>query len=215
MALHLNLYHEIQKTKALKRRDPLKISMWILGSIAALFALYYFIQLLNYHGVAEELDKVKTQNDKIAPLAKAAKRREDVLTIRKKASDALGDRIENRFYWAPILEQFIKTVPRNVQITRLNGDVPPDGLRRCTIVLDGIAAGTDARKVAEDLRTAIAEAFSPKYKGVTSTFKTLEDGVEPVVFDGKPVPTATFTIAVQIPLIDEKSLATPPPRKRR
>jgi len=215
MALHLNLYHEIQKTKALKRRDPLKISMFILGSIAACFALYYFFQLLNYHGVAEELDKVKTQNDKIAPLAKAAKKREDVLTIRKKSSDALADRIENRFYWAPILEQFLKTVPRNVQITRFNGDVPPDGLRRCTIILDGLAAGTDARKVAEDLRTAIADAFNPKYKGVTSTFRTLEDGIEPVVFDGKPVPTATFSIVVQIPLVDASASATPPPRKRK
>ena len=39
MALRLNLYHEVIKAKALKRRDPLKISIYALSAIAAVCAL--------------------------------------------------------------------------------------------------------------------------------------------------------------------------------
>jgi len=214
MALHLNLYHEIQKTKALKRRDPLKISLYGLGAIAIAFAVFYFVQLLHMHSILDELNTVKAQQDKILPLAKAAKKREDELAIKQKATDALVKRIEGRFYWAPILERVMQVVPREVQITRLSGDVPSDGLSHCVISLDGLSAGSDPRKVAEDLRTALAETFTPKFKNVTSTFKTLEDGAEMVMLDGKQVPTATFAISVQLSFGAE-SAATPAPRKRK
>jgi hypothetical protein len=78
-------------------------------------------------------------------------------------------------------------------------------VRRCALTIDGLAAGTDPRRVAEDLRTAIADRLSPRYKNVTSTFKTLEDGTETVALDGKQVGTATFAIVVQLYSGDEKA----------
>ena len=94
-----------------------------------------------------------------------------------------------------------------MQITRLGGDISGENLRRCAITLDGLAAGSDPRRVAEDLRTAIADKLSPKYKNVTSTFKTLEDGTETVMLDGKPANTATFSITVQLFVGEEKKAA--------
>ena len=202
MALHLNLYHEIQKKRALKRRDPLKISLYALGAIAAAFACYYFFQLIQMHSLVDQLDRVKGQYDKIAPVAKTSKKREDDLALKVKASDALVQRLESRFYWAPVLEQIMRAVPRDVQVMRLSGELPAEGLPRCAIAVDGLSAGSDPRKVAEQLRTALAEAFKSKFKKVTSTFRTLEDGTEMVMLDGKQVPTATFAIALQLYLTD-------------
>jgi hypothetical protein len=105
-------------------------------------------------------------------------------------------------------------VPREVQITRMVGDLTGDTLRKCALTLDGISAGSDPRKVAEDLRTAIAEKLGPNYKTVTSSFKSLEDGTEMVLLDGKQMATASFAINVQLTTGDESAPANPPRRKR-
>jgi Tfp pilus assembly protein PilN len=213
MALHLNLYHEVLKAKALKRRDPLKLSMYVLSAIIAACAAWYIVQMLRLNVLNQQLDGLKTDFAKVEPLAKAAKKREDELTALAKASEQLDKRIESRFYWAPVLAQLVQAVPREVQITRLGGDVSGDGLRRCSITIDGLSAGSDPRRVAEDLRTSLAEKFSVNYKNVTSTFKMLEDGSEMVMLDNKQVPTATFAINVQLFTGEEKAAA--PARKKK
>ncbi len=211
MALHLNLYHEVVKAKALQRRDPLKLSMYGLAAVVACFAGYYATQLLKLHSINTELGKVRAEFAKLEPDAKIAKKREEELNSQMKAGDLIVKRVENRFYWAPMLEQIMQVVPREVQVTRLVGDLTGDGLRRCQISLDGLSAGADPRKVAEDLRTAIAEKFSPTYKTVTSKFRSLEDGTEMVMLDGKQVPTAIFAINVEFFSGEEK--AAQPVRK--
>jgi len=207
MALCLNLYHEIHKAKALKRRDPLKISIYGLSALAACFALYYFAQLVRMHSINDRYVKVKAEFDHLEPLSKAAKKREDELTKQTATSAAMVKRIEGRFYWAPLLAELTQVVPRDVQITRLGGEVTGDTLRHCSLTIDGLAAGSDPRRVAEDLRTAIAEKLSPHYKNVTSTFKSLEDGAETVAYNGKQVSTATFAILVQLTFGDDKAAA--------
>jgi hypothetical protein len=209
MALHLNLYHEVTKAKALKRRDPLKLSIYALVAIIACFAGYYITQVIKVHGISTELNKVKAEFTKLEPEAKAAKKREEELHAEMKAGELLVKRVETRFYWAPMLAQIMEIVPRDVQVTRLVGDLSGDGMRRCQISLDGLSAGTDARKVAEDLRTAIAEKLSPNYKNVSSKFRTLEDGTEMVMLDGKQVPTAIFAINVELFTGDDKAAAQP------
>ncbi len=214
MALHLNLYHEVIKAKALKRRDPLKLSMYGLSAVVACFASYYALELLKMHGLSSELASVKAQFDKLEPLAKAAKIREAELTAQVKAGSLLVKRVENRFYWAPLLEQIMQVVPREVQVTRMAGDLTGEGTRRCSLSIDGLSAGPDPRKVAEDLRTSIAEKFSTKYKNVSSKFRTLEDGTEMVSLDGKQMPTATFAINVEL-FSGEEPVAAQPARKKQ
>ena len=214
MALRLNLYHEVHMAKALKRRDPLKLSMYALVAVIACFASYYLIEVVKLHGINTELARVKKEFDKLEPQAKAAKKREEELHSSMKAGDLLVKHVESRFYWAPMLEQIMQVVPRDVQLTRVAGDLTGDGLRRCSLSLDGLSAGADPRKVAEDLRTALAEKFSPKYRNVSSKFRTLEDGTEMVMLDGKQVPTATFAINVELFSGEEKTAAQPARKKR-
>ena len=214
MALHLNLYHEVQKERQLKRRDPLKLSMYGLSAMAALFAIYYFIELGRMHGMTVDLDRVQAQYNSLEPKAKAAKKREDEINLEIRKNDLMARRIESRFYWAPMIEQISQAVPREVQITRLVGDLSGEGIRKCSLTLDGLSAGTDPRKVAEDLRTAIAEKLGPKYKAVTSNFKTLEDGSEMVLLDGRQMPTASFAINVQLTAGEESAPAAAVRKKR-
>ena len=170
MALHINLYHEIQKQRALERRDPLKLSMYGLAAMAAGFAGYYFLQLGKLHSVNTELAGVQADFHTLQPQASAAKAREDELSLNVRSSELLVRRIENRFYWAPLLEQLMQSVPKDVQLTKLSADISGEATRKCSMTIDGLSAGTDPRKVAEELRTSITEKFGPKYKDVRASF---------------------------------------------
>lgn len=214
MALHLNLYHEVQKARQLQRRDPLKLSIFGLGGLAACFAIFYIFEISRMHGMSVALNKVQAEYNILEPKAKAAKKREEEINVGIRKSELMAKRIEQRFYWAPMLEQISQAVPREVQITRLVGDLSGDGIRKCSLTLDGISAGGDPRKVAEDLRTAIAEKLGPKYKAVNSSFKSLEDGTEVVLLDGRQMATANFAINVQL-TTGEEAAAPPAPRKKR
>ena len=198
MGLHLDLYHEAHTAKAIKRRDPLKLSLYGLAAVIAGFAGYYVMELVKYHSVSNELATVKNEFTKLEPLAKVAKKREAEITAETKSGDLLVKKVEGRFYWAPLLAQIMQVVPREVQVTRLAGDLTGEGLRRCSISLEGLSAGADARKVAEELRTALAEKFATTHKNVSSKFRSLEDGAEQVMLDGKPAPTAMFAITLEL-----------------
>jgi Tfp pilus assembly protein PilN len=214
MALHINLYHEIQKQRALQRRDPLKLSIYGLAAIGAALAGYYFLQLGKLHSVKSELAVIQAEFNALQPQTKAAKEREDELSSKVRSSELLVKRIENRFYWAPLLEQLMQSVPKDVQLTKLSADISGEGLRKCSMTIDGLSAGTDPRKVAEELRTSITEKFGPKYKEVRATFKSLEDATELAMLDGQQVPTATFAINVNL---TTGEAAAPPaaPRKTK
>lgn len=203
MPLRLNLYHEIEKKKALKRRDPLKISIASLIAVAVGFAGYYFYQLGVQSSLSSELAGVQSEYNSIAAKAEIAQKRADEMAATLKTSETLVKRIEGRFYWAPVLETLAQSVPRDVQITRLAGEVASEGTKRCSLTVDGLAAGAEPRKVAEDLRRILGEKFATKFKEVTSTFRSLEDSPEMVKLDGAQLPTATFAITIQMQTEEE------------
>lgn len=215
MPLRLNLYHEVQKQAALKRRDPLKLSLYGLGAVAMGMAGFYFLQLGKSHGLNSELDRLKAEHAKLDPEAKGAQKREEDLTAKIKVNEAMERRIEERFYWAPLLEQLAAVVPREVQLTKMSGEVAADASQKCTLTINGISAGTDARRIAEDLRIAIAERLGEKYRGVTAQFRALDDGADPVTLEGKQLPTATFVIGVDLQWGGEKIVAAAAPARRK
>ena len=216
MALRLNLNHEILQAHRARQRDPLKLSLWGLGVIAAGFCAYYFFQLAKMSVISQEFAQKKAEFDNVQPKAVAAKSREDELTETIRAGETIVQRIEGRFYWAPMIEELVNAVPPDVQITKFAGDVQGDSRKKCRLSIDGLSAGTDPRKVAEELRTAIAESFGKKYKNVTSSFRTLEDGIETIQVGGTARPTATFAINVEFQGGEETAPTTAPrvPKKK-
>lgn len=211
MALHLNLFHEIEKQKALQRRDPLKLSMYGMGLVAAGLAGYYVLQLTSAGAASSELSRIEAEYNKLKPRAEQATRRKEELSVAIKTSETFVKRIEGRFYWATVLQHLTELVPGEVQITKMNGEIANDAARHGTLTLDGISAGAEPRKVAEDLRRNLIDKFSPQYKHVAATFTLLDDGKEGVRMKGQVVPTANFTIKLTLQLNEDE--APPPPPK--
>jgi len=216
MPLHLNLLHEIETQKAASRRDPLKIAAYILVAIVAIFAGIYLLQLGKFASVKAENARLKSEFDALDPKARAAEEREMGLKQTFETSELFVKGIEGRFYWAPVLEDFVKIVPREVQITKLSGVVQGEtGVKRAQLNFDGIAAGADPRRVAEDLRQALVETFGKKYTNVTANFRQLEDSTSTVTLDNQALPTAVFGIALSLQTAEPAAAATPAPRVKR
>jgi Tfp pilus assembly protein PilN len=214
MPLHLNLYHEIESQKAASRRDPLKIAAYILGVVVVVFGVMYFWELGQSAALNAELQRRKSEFDSIDPKAREAEKREKAMKETFETSDKLVQHIEGRFYWAPVFEDIVKTVPREVQITKLSGNVQGDVIKKTQINVDGIASGADPRRAAEDLRQSLMETFGKRYKNVNATFRQLDDGAETVKLDGRNWPTANFAISLSMQDKDQAP-ATPPPTERK
>ncbi len=214
MPLVLNLHHEIDRQRAIKRRDPLKFAMMGLGVIVLGFAGYYVYDLAEVHAMETERSTAEAEYKKLEKKAELAKKEEEELNLSMKSCETMVKRVEGRFYWAPVLGALMQVVPREVQITKLSGDVSGDLPRRCSITVEGIAAGSEPRKLAEELRKSLNDQFAPKYRNVVASFRTLEDSNEQVKINGQPAKTADFAITVQLQFGDEPP-PPPQPKKRR
>jgi Tfp pilus assembly protein PilN len=208
MPLKINLYHEVLRARHEEQYDPLRLSMMGLVVVVALLAGYYAFALAGKSSVERALSARRAEYDQLVPKMEEAKKQEDELNKRFELANRLKQRIEDRFYWAPVFEQLVAVVPHNVQITRCTGDIAGDAARRCQITIEGLAAGEEPRGVAEELRVLLNERLTAKYKNVSATFKNLEDAKERVTVDGKQLRTASFTIGVQF---HPKATPTPAP----
>lgn len=213
MALYLNLYHEIQKQKLKRQRDPFKIGIMVILMIAVGFIVYYFWRLEAVKRSTHELIQVQGEWKTAEPKQKAALARRDELDENVKARDALVHKIENRFYWAPLLADIMHITPPEVQIYNFEGGSINNGAKKITVRLTGIAAGVQPRTVAEKLRTTLQNELSIHYQNVTSVFGTLEDNTETTQYQGKTLPTANFAIDITCtaPDIDDAEKASEKP----
>jgi Tfp pilus assembly protein PilN len=197
MAIRLNLYHQVLRAKREKQYDPLKISFLSLLVVALGLATYYFIQLRRTNVAQATHAARKAEFENLSPLAKTAQEREVALTKQIELADRLTQRIEKRFYWAPVFESLVTAVPPNVQITKLSGDIKNgEPSRNCQLLLEGLAAGQEPRASAEELRRAVVERLAAKYPTASATFRNLDDSAEQVRMDGKVLATAVFTIQI-------------------
>jgi Tfp pilus assembly protein PilN len=217
MPLTLNLLHEEQKQLHQRKRDPLKLGLLSLGGVALLFVSYYAWRLFADSQLTAQLRDRQAQWAKQEPLAKAAEAQEASLNQTISTAKLVTQRIENRFYWAPLLDTLLKTVPPTIQLTSLTGSSETKD-EKVSILLEGIAAAAEPRAGAEQFRTSLAEALGKKYPNVSTTFRNLEETVGTVNLDGKTLPTAKFTIDVQMQKPNAVPAAEPAaerPRRRR
>jgi cell division protein ZapA (FtsZ GTPase activity inhibitor) len=198
MALQLNLYHEIQKQEQQRRRDPLKLGLLALAVMAGIFVLYYLVRLESAHRVESRLAALKREWMSMEPKCKQAEARSGDLTGFITLSDALTQKMEHRFYWAPVLDQLIQAVPAEVQFTRFDGGLLVDDKQKSAITISGNCVGSEPRKVAEELRTALNNKLVEKFRSAKAAFQNLDDAVESVRLDGKSLPTVSFGIRVEI-----------------
>jgi hypothetical protein len=221
MALHLNLYHEIQTQNLQRQRDPLKLGMLVLLVVAIGFVGYYFYRLQGSAVLNNQAARLQTDWLVLEPKAKQAEEREAELLGRVKLKEALVSRMEDRCLWGPILDCVGQGVPREVQLKSLEAGrvmTGEKGGRVVTFVLSGIACGVEPRRSAEDFRVAFMRRLSDRFRSVNSVpkdgFRSLDDKDERVELDGQNYPTAAFVVSYEASL-DEAAPAPTPAKTRR
>ena len=206
MPLTINLLHEEQFLLKQRKRDPLKLGLYALAGVAALFVMFYGWRLISSKSLESQLKAHQAEWAKQEPAANAAAAQEKELTAQVAAADVVSKRVENRFYWAPLLETLVKSVPPNVQIISLNGSNEQKN-DKIMLTLEGIVAGDVPRLAADKFRTSLTESLGKKFQGVETSFRSLDDTATPVNLNGRSSPTAHFTIEVKM----NKPSATPAP----
>ena len=214
MPLTINLLHEEQFLLQQRKRDPLKLGFYALGAVALLFFLYYAVRAATTSSLRGELRNKRAEWAKQEPAAKAAATREAELSAKLTIADAVGKRIENRFYWAPVLDALLKTVPANVQIVNFTGSNEPK-TDKISILLEGIVAGEVPRIAADQFREAVTAQMAKQFPGAASSFRSLEDTASSVNVGGRALPTARFTIEVLFAKPHATPAETPAPEPRR
>ncbi len=84
-------------------------------------------------------------------------------------------------------------------------------------MLEGVAAGREARAAAEELRQLLTEQIGQEHKDVKVDFKSLEDLDTVVNIGGANMPTARYALLVSFDpsAASAKATSTPPPAGKR
>lgn len=217
MALQLNLLHEEILEQRQRQRDPLKIGMLVLAGCGAILFLYYAWNAYRTIEIKTRLSRITAEWKKIEPQVTQAQKRAADLTNIINTTRVLDDYIDDRFFWAPLLEKLSRCVPPNAQLTSLEGQVLDDekggGI---SLTIDGVAAAREPRSAAEDLRQILLEQLGKTYHDVKAEFKTLEDVETVVNIDGSNVPESRYILVVTFnPSAKAKPAATPLPTRTK
>jgi len=212
MALHLNLLHEEISEQRQRQRDPLKIGIRLLFALGLLMVAYYLWNAYKLLEIRNRLGQVQHEWAKVEPHVTAAQKRTSELNGIISTTKVLDGMIDDRFYWAPLLEKLSRCVALNAQLTSVDGIVQETG--KITVIVEGFAAGREPRAAAEDLRQLMAEQLGQSYKEVKVEFKSLEDLDTIVNIGGSNQAMARFGINATFMSREAKPSATPGPRTK-
>jgi hypothetical protein len=197
MPLQLNLLHEEISQERQRKRDPLKLSMYVAAGLAGLLALNYLWCAYRTLSIKAHLSAIERDWSKAEPQVTEAQKRAEQLNGIISTTMTLDQFIDNRFFWAPMLEKISRCVTPNLQITNLDGLIE-DQSKTITISLEGTAAGREPRAVAEDFRQMLLEQVGKEQPAVKVEFKALEDLDTLISVSGNNVPAAHFIVSVSL-----------------
>jgi Tfp pilus assembly protein PilN len=213
MPFNINLYHEVLRARREEQYDPLRLSMIGLGVIVACLAGYYLLALAGKSSVVNEYEAKQRAYDELQPKVATATKEEEEINKVLALADKMTQRIEGRFYWGAVFEQLVVVVPPTVQISRCSGSVSQDALQKAQITMEGIAAGDEPFRVAEDFRVKLIGGLQGKFKNVTAKLASLEAGSEKVTYGNGRLPTAQFTM--EISFVSQSTPDPTPPQEPR
>lgn len=211
MPLQLNLLHEEITEQRQRKRDPLKLTMYVCIGIGALFALNYLWSGYRVLEIKSQLASVQRDWDKVEPKVTAAQKRSEELNGIISTSKTLDAMIEARFYWAPMLEAIARCVTPNIQLTSLEATAEEEA-KGVSVVMEGMAAGSEPRAVAEDFRQMLLEQVGKREPAVKVEFRTLEDMDTSMAVGGNSAGMAHFTVGVEF---NPFPTPTPAPAERK
>lgn len=204
MALHLNLFHEHEAARRARQRDPVKLAILVGLVLAMAMGAFYMVRAQQVRSMTAEQTRLQSDWNRLEPrLAQAEEEIEDYRSLIESSTTLVG-LVEGRVLWGPVLEVILKTVPANVQLTRLRGSLL-EGRRTVSVTLEGISAGSEPREVAETLRRQLIRRFAENYEHADASFRSLEDSSARVTMEGQPFATARFDIDLRFELPDPQA----------
>lgn len=213
MGIHINLLHEQEALRTARERDPLKLAIFGLIAVALGLAAFYFYrnsQLSELRGQVAELSaQWATKEPKVA---EATSRQVELAALLETFESAVA-KIENRFFWGPVMEILLRSTPEEVQVMNLTGSFDPER-SEFQMTLVGISAGPEPRPVADAFRSAVSENLekNAEFSEVEARFASLDEQTTQVSLRGKRLPTAKFIIQVKCKFqpLDPTTNATAP-----
>jgi hypothetical protein len=145
--------------------------------------------------VKSRLAQVEQDWRKVEPKVTAAQKRGEELNAIIGTTKVLDAMIDTRFYWAPLLQTAARCVTPNIQLTGLDGTADED--KGVTIMLEGMAAGSEPRGVAEDFRQMLLEQVGKEHGAVKVEFKALDDLETSMAVGGNNAGMAHFSVGVE------------------
>ena len=124
-----------------------------------LLVFWYFYRLSVVSRVEAKRQQVRSDWSHLEPEKKAAVENEVRLLAQQKSNQALFERLNERFYWAPLLDEIATFTPTNIQIVSFEGvlDNGKEKKKTITVLVRGVAAGLEPRTVAEDFRRSLRD----------------------------------------------------------
>ncbi len=203
MALRVNLLHEEILEQRQRQRDPLKIGIMILIGFGALMFLYYMWNAYRTLEIRGRLSSVQKEWSSLEPRAAQAKKRSDELNNIINTTRVLDARIDNRFFWAPLLSRIAQCVAPNAQLTSFEGAM--DEKQDVILTIEGVDGAREPRAAAEDLRQLLLEQLGKDYENVTIQFTALEDLDTTVNINGVAMPMARYALKCSFHQKEKKS----------
>ncbi len=207
MAIHINLLHEQETLRTQRERDPLKLAMLGLLLVAMILGAWYFYRQSQVGALKAELARLKTEWSTREPQLAEAKELETEMASLIQVKTTLVERIEGRFFWAPILGVLQHRTPETIHITAFNG-ARQQNADYADITVTGLAAGAVPRQAAENFRSQLADALGKVCEVSSSRFTSLEDQTTSARVGEDTLPTAKFVIQMRV---NAKPLEAPTP----
>jgi hypothetical protein len=122
MAIRINLLAEEQAAEELRRKNPVKLAIWVSSFFVALVALFILKLQLDIGFSKKEYNSVEQQwKDNTAKYAAVTNNMAKIAEIDKKLG-ALDRLSTNRFFWAPVLNALQQTMIPDIQVVKLTGE---------------------------------------------------------------------------------------------
>jgi Tfp pilus assembly protein PilN len=211
MALTHNLLYPKQKAELERKLDPIKIGLLVGLVIVIALVLYWFVQGAAVDRLTNQRNQLQRTWEVLQPQLEAAQTQRTADEAKLATANALVSVVEDRFYFAPVLELILENIPNSAQVNRISMNYQPDN-KTAFIQIGGKTAGSSdqrSRALADALRVRLLSKFREAYgPEVTLSMPTLTSA-EPVSIRGKQFNTSDFLFSIEIPVTAEE--AAPPP----
>jgi Tfp pilus assembly protein PilN len=201
MALTHNLLYPKQQAELERKLDPIKIGL-LLGLVIVIgLVLFWVVQGAAVDSLEKQRKDLQQTWGRLEDQMEAAKKQQATDEEKLATATALVESVEERFYFAPVLELLLENVPNSAQINSVSMNYNPQADEANIQVAGKVAGKTDqdSRARADALRIRLRDAFRETYgEDVILEMPTLVSA-QPVTIRGNRFNTNDFLFTITIP----------------